>query len=754
MTTFASTWSELCGLVAARLHTRPGPVMGYDLVVVSSAGHQRALSQVLANAPGGPQITAGLKFVQLPRLESHLAQLLAADGQLDDDGWRGVALQLGLLELLADTRFSPDLEPVLRHVGAPGERPGRAHATAQRIAAIFRRYATHAPAMVAAWRDGRDTGPGGQPLGARDQWQPAAWRGLTHLLGPDPALRRERLLGLVQAAPVPGLPERILLALVDDPPPSTTELLDALAQHHEVHGFLLGGTPDGSRPMPTGLPAAAVGPAQLSDPLLKQVQHELRSGQPAGERTQADPSFQIHACHGPNRQVEVLRDVLCGLFSDDPTLQPRDVVVLCPALAEYAPLVAASFGLDPQTNPGLHPGHRLRAQIAAPAISALNPVLAVLTRLFELYAGRATNLDLLDLCQLPPVTERFGFTGDDLESARQLIDGAQVRWGLDAAQRQRNQVPINTSTWLAGMQRMLVSLALDDQPLVDMKTVTPVGQIEGSHSQLIGRLAELVSRVRKVTSSFETAGSAAQWSRRLREAIDLLTAVEPSDQWQLTHAYGVLADLAEQGTGRTAMLHTSDVAAWLAQQQQAGARRPNYGNGSMIFTSLGDLAAIDARVICVLGLDDTTFPGVPTLDGDDLLDRPGAAGAQHWTTDRRLRHRQRLRDAMLAAEQAFIVVTQGADETSGSRRPLPLCIAELLELCSISGPAGAWESQAPNALVKWHPLHAHGWAAFASEADGQPASFDTQALQGARQLTHPRVKPVPLWKLQVPVEAS
>ncbi len=54
--------------------------------------------------------------------------------------------------------------------------------------------------------------------------------------------------------------------------------------------------------------------------------------------------MQVHACHGPARQVEVLREVLLGLLADDPTLEPRDILVMCPDIESYAPLITAAFG--------------------------------------------------------------------------------------------------------------------------------------------------------------------------------------------------------------------------------------------------------------------------------------------------------------------------------------------------------------------------------------------------------------------------
>ena len=55
--------------------------------------------------------------------------------------------------------------------------------------------------------------------------------------------------------------------------------------------------------------------------------------------------MQVHSCHGPARQIDVLREVLLGLLQDDSTLEPRDILVMCPDIDTYAPLIVAGFGL-------------------------------------------------------------------------------------------------------------------------------------------------------------------------------------------------------------------------------------------------------------------------------------------------------------------------------------------------------------------------------------------------------------------------
>ena len=72
----------------------------------------------------------------------------------------------------------------------------------------------------------------------------------------------------------------------------------------------------------------------------------LRPGQMDSrfELSATDRSIRVHACHGRARQVEVLREAILHRLADDPTLEPRDVIVMCPDIESFAPLIEATFG--------------------------------------------------------------------------------------------------------------------------------------------------------------------------------------------------------------------------------------------------------------------------------------------------------------------------------------------------------------------------------------------------------------------------
>ena len=101
-----------------------------------------------------------------------------------------------------------------------------------------------------------------------------------------------------------------------------------------------------------------------------------RASPPEKERpllSEGDTSVQFHACHGPDRQVEVLREVLVGLLADDATLEPRDIVVMCPDIENFAPLIAASFGLDTAEAPSRASWPSAPGETCGPLAAAAQP---------------------------------------------------------------------------------------------------------------------------------------------------------------------------------------------------------------------------------------------------------------------------------------------------------------------------------------------------------------------------------------------
>ncbi|MCL2315925.1 MAG: exodeoxyribonuclease V subunit gamma, partial [Actinomycetia bacterium] len=587
-----------------------------------------------------------------------------------------------------------------------------------------------------------------------------------------PARRHRRVVAALRAragsppaAAGPGLPPRVGVLALTPLAADDEEFLEALAgvvptSVYRYAPLVKTEHPDGFAaryaPLAQAAPRGrrlAFGPGDEPPSLLAQVQDDIRHQRHAapGVARHADGSLQIHACHGPDRQVEVLRDLVCGLLADDPSLEPRDILVLCTDLETFAPLIEAAFSPHDDPLSGGHPGRRLRARVAANTLRLADPVLDRLAWVLRLPQGRASAQDLLELCQTPWVAATFGFGPDDLARLPDLIGTAGIVWGLDAAHRGDAGLPdIREGTWLHGVQRLHAGLALPATPGDPLGGLTPAQDLDNADLEVIGALSELVSRVRLCRHDCATPATATQWADRLSRCLALLFTPPSDDASALDHARFVLSGLTGAGAG-DGLLSLDDLLVWLPRWSSAPRGRPAYDDGSLLFTRLGDLAAVSFRVVCVLALDDDRFPPRRTVLGDDLSASLPSHDRSRLLDDPRALGRTHLCEALLAARDRFIVVTQGASPLTNEPLAPSVPVLDLLEACAVDGEGGAWHPSRDDALadaiVRYHPAQPYAPDDFTPVGHGPTFSFDAEACAGAqRAQLPPEAPPAALWR--------
>ncbi len=731
----------------------PSDPFAPTLVAVPSKGVERWIAQSLSSRLGSQDdradgVCANVLFPSPGRIVREA--LAAASGiEPDDDPWDQARLVWPLLEVIDRCAGEEWCRTLGRHLGvsggletlAPPSAVGRRMAVAQKLAGLYSAYASERPSMILEWLRGVDGDGYGAALDEDLRWQAELWRRLREHVGAPSLAER---LGpacdrLRDEQDLVDLPER--LSVFGPTRLSTVQLtvLDALAARRDVHLWLPHpsdgvwsrvsaaeeyGDPPTRRADPTaGLPEHPLVRAlardaremqvrlrthldvhddehletpETSTTLLGALQRDLHGDNAPGARHEVasdDRSISVHACHGRHRQVEVLREVLLGLLEDDPSLELRDVIVMCPDIEAYAPLLSASFGVDVEgldepgpdgvDHPGRlehpHPGHRLTFRLADRSLRQTNPVLGVAARLLELADSRLTASEVLDLLAMPPVRRRFHLDEDALERVGDWVRRAGVRWGMDADARAPYGLSgIAQNTWRRGLDRILAGVVMDEESLTTIGDALPLDDVDSTEIELAGRLAELLDRLDAALSSLSREQSVEEWLAALDEAVDDLVDVAPRDAWQLTSAKAVLAGaVATAGDGAAATtLRLSDVRALLGDRLKGRPTRANFRTGHLTICTMVPMRSVPHRVVCLLGLDDGVFPRGTHVDGDDVLARSPRVGER----DRRSEDRQLFLDAILAAKEKLVVLYTGADERTGSPRPPAVPLGELLDV--------------------------------------------------------------------------
>ncbi len=528
------------GLGALLANPLPDP-FAEELVLVPARGVERWLSQrlshVLGAGRGGDGVCAGVSFRSPGSLIAEIT------GTVDDDPWAPDAMTWPLLEVIDASLDQPWCRILARHLGHfdTGDeaelRRGRRYSVARRLAGLFASYARQRPQLLIDWLDGDAQG-----LDADLAWQPELWRALVERVDADPPhIRHQKTVARLQEGPS-DLPARLSLFGHTRLACTDIELLQALSTHHELHLWL---------PHPSDELWQKLGDShgaiprrddtshrEVDHPLLATLGRDLRELQrslparsadrriPAqrgprptpcsagcsptsppmpfghkGARSRADDrSVQVHSCHGPARQVDVLREVLLGLLQDDPTLEPRDILVMCPDIETYAPLIVADFGLGDVVH-GAHPAHRLRVKLADRSLIQTNPLLGLASQLLALAGSRVTASEVLNIAEAAPVRARFGFTDDDLESITRWVRQANIRWGFDQEHRQPYHVDFVHNTWRFGIDRILAGVAMSDDAHAWIDNTLPLDDVSSNRVELAGQLAEFVCRLERAVDS-------------------------------------------------------------------------------------------------------------------------------------------------------------------------------------------------------------------------------------------------------------
>jgi exodeoxyribonuclease V gamma subunit len=424
-----------------------------------------------------------------------------------------------------------------------------------------------------------------------------------------------------------------------------------------------------------------------SDCLLNQLQDDIRELRSVSESRSAwpaidpalDQSIRFHVVHSPQREVEVLHDQLLAAFDADPTLKPREIIVMVPDINQYAPHIQAVFG-----QVAVSDDRHIPYTIADQGKRQQAPLVYALEFLLGINESRLAVSDILDLLNVPALRQRFGITEADLPLLQQWIAQANIRWGLNGEHRDNLDINLHTgkeqNTWLFGLKRMLLGYVVGSDPTGrsenDWHEIEPYGEIAGLDAALVGPLAQLLTQIERLLQVFSTPAPPAAWADRLRNLLlDFFEATDTDESYLLLQLQTALEQwlIACEDAGLSETLPLSVVRDfWLSQIDQGGLSQRFFA-GSLTFATLMPMRAIPFRRIYLLGMNDGDYPRIFTAMDFDLMARDYRPGDR----SRREDDRYLFMEALLSAREHLHISWVGRSIHDNSERPPSVLVSQL-----------------------------------------------------------------------------
>ena len=711
---FTSNRMEILADQLAEILRAPlGSPLDGEIIVVQSRGMERWLSMQLADRHG---ICANIIFPFpntfvagiMQRVFPHAPESQAFDPEIMS--WR-------IMKYLPVLMARPGFESLRNYLGKV-EGDLKRFQLSERIAGLFDQYLLYRPEMILKWDQGQD-----------HHWQAVLWRELVrnHDNEHRAALGKALLEFLRnQDAPVRDFPERVCVFGISTLPVFHLQVFAALSRFMQVNLFLMNpcreywGDISSDWEMDRLIQKTPAWSVRVEDlhlekgnsllasmgtlgreffdlintfdcddipcfedcgdrTLLSCIQSDIlnlreRPLEPDGRKiiSADDDSIQIHTCHSPMREVEVLYDRLLDMFDGDTDLKPGDVLVMTPDIESYAPFIQAVFDV-PEGE-----GIRIPFSIADRSARAEGRIIETFLAIMGIAESRFSALEVLTVLESPAVRNRFDLSGPDLERIRTWVAETRVRWGIDSSARKEMGLPeFSENTWQAGMERLLLGYAMPGDREGLFRGILPFDNMEGSDTVVLGKFLAFLLPLFSCAEKLARTRTISEWSDLLENLLD--TFFLPDDDMAVEDSIlrRKIRGLSEEEnlSGMHERLSVAVIRHYLEERLERAGFGFGFMTGGVTFCAMLPMRSIPFRVICLIGMNGDSYPRQPNPLGFDLMAKAPKKGDRSRRTD----DRYLFLEALLSAREKLHISYVGQSVRDNTSLPPSVLVSELMD---------------------------------------------------------------------------
>lgn len=740
-----------------------------EVIVVQSKGMERWLSMELAKKFG---IWMNCRFPFPNKFIWEMFHVFMDD--IPDISQYGPQMMTWtIMRLLPGYLHMPDFEVINNYLAQESDHLKRLQLS-ERIADVFDKYSVYRPDIVLRWDEGL------QGAGQSERWQAELWRGLfkdgkgKHRAG----ILREFLNGLTSHKNQPtGLPKRVSVFGIPALPGYHFEVIHALASLIDVHLFLLSPTKEYWADIvpekkiatkPTGEDLhfevgnqvlASMGKLgrdffamlvnknyeefpsfikQTGESLLSWLQTDILNLTTRGTEQKVaidshDRSVQIHSCHSPMREVEVLFDNVLDFFQSNAGLTPKDILVMTPDIEAYAPYITAIFGGNQEE------GMKIPFSIADRRALSESHVIDVFLKIINLKGRRFETPEIADLLDNPVIQRRFNLKAEDTEFILRWVNDVRIRWGKDRVHRKQMGLPeFDEGSWKSGIDRLLLGYALRGNEEKLFHDILPYDDIEGNETEILGRFLEFLSCLFSSVDELGGNHTLAEWAVMLESLLARFFIEDPENQREMYVLRNKIRDLSTKQalSGFIEPVELETVRYYLSKELKDEELSMGFMTGAVTFCEMLPMRSIPFRIIALIGMNGDAYPREYRPVGFDLIAHDPKPG------DRSLRDEDRylFLEAMLSSRECLYISYVGQSIRDNSELPPSVLVSELIDHIEQGFSMAEGDTMRDHIVVK-HRLQPFSHAYFSEE--GPLFSYSDEDCETARAIADNRARQAP-----------
>lgn len=385
-----------------------------------------------------------------------------------------------------------------------------------------------------------------------------------------------------------------------------------------------------------------------------------------------DSSIQIHSCHSPLREIEVLHDNILDMFEKDPDLLPKDIVVMAPDIEWYAPFIEAVF--DGQMDEKL----RIPFTIADQTLMKKSRVVHAFMSIIDLKNTRFSTACVMELLQIPEIKNQFKINESEIEIIERWIKETNIRWGIDAQYRRKKGLTgFSQNTWKAGLDRLFLGIAMPGSGRRVFSGILPYDAIEGSDVKILGKWMAFLDAVFECSETLDQARTLSGWRIYFSEILDRFFAPDEDSEQEMQVLRHILAKMPqkEEMSGFDTVLDIDVMRTYLTHCLEHEQFRSGFISGGVTFCAMLPMRSIPFKVVCLVGMNSESFPRETQSLGFDLMMKNPRIGDRSRRND----DKYLFLEALLSAGNIFYISYVGQSNRDNTRIPPSVLVSELMD---------------------------------------------------------------------------
>ncbi|MGD9300262.1 MAG: exodeoxyribonuclease V subunit gamma [Desulfobacterales bacterium] len=385
-----------------------------------------------------------------------------------------------------------------------------------------------------------------------------------------------------------------------------------------------------------------------------------------------DTSVQVHSCHSPMREIEVLHDNLLAMFEEDPALLPKDIIVMAPDIEIYAPIIQAVF--DSQTDRSLRIPYSIADQSPRTEGRMIDGFLALLDAGHDRFGAS----QVLSLLEFPGIKERFDLRASDQKTIEHWVQDTQIRWGIDADSRRAAGLgEFSENTWQTGLERLLLGYAMPGKNRHLFNGILPYDNIEGSDAQILGNFLNFIDCLIDWSAKLEQPMTLGQWRLTLTAIVDRFFLANDKEERELQILRNLLDDLAdiEKKAGLDDEITPAVVKSYLTARLEQNRYGSGFLTGGITFCAMLPMRSIPFKIICLVGMNNDAYPrDYQPLNFDLMARHPRPGDRSRRNDDKYL-----FLESIISARKKLYISYVGQSIQDNSLLPPSVLVSELID---------------------------------------------------------------------------